>query len=240
MNFEPTPPFDRPIRAVVLDIDGTITVPDRRLSMAAQVSVMRLEAMGIPVILASGNVMPAARATALMVGATGPVVAENGGMVLYRGAGWKEEIDILGDRKVADEAYDHLKAQMPEVRALITQRWRESEIALEMGPDVDRIREVIRDFPVHVETSGYSIHIMPKDLDKGKGVLHALEIIDIPPEEVMAFGDSENDISVFRVCGLGVAVNQRDMALTSVADYVTRGTDGDGVFEVVSLLLGPP
>ena len=130
MNFEPKPPFDRPIRAVVLDIDGTITVPDRRLSMAAQVSVMRLEAMGIPVILASGNVMPAARATALMVGATGPVVAENGGMVLYRGAGWKEEIDILGDRKVADEAYDHLKAQMPEVRALITQRWRESEIAL--------------------------------------------------------------------------------------------------------------
>ncbi len=229
-----------PIRAVVSDIDGTLTTPDRRLSVAGATAVMRLEAVGIPVILASGNVMPSVRAYALMVGASGPLVAENGGMVAYRGEGWRETIDILADRKVADEAYAVLVEQMPEVRPLLTQRWRESEIALEMGPDVNAIREVLKDHPVLVESSGYSIHIIDERITKGTGVLHALELIDIPPEEVLAFGDSENDITMFEAVGMGVAVSPKEERLTSIADFVTKWTDGDGVFEAVSKLLGGP
>jgi phosphoglycolate phosphatase (TIGR01487 family) len=240
LPFESEPPFDRPIRAVVSDIDGTLTTPDRRLSVAGATAIMRLEAVGIPVLLASGNVMPSVRAFALMLGASGPLVAENGGMVVYRGSGWREAIEILADRRVADDAYDVLKERMPEVRPLITQRWRESEIALEMGPDVEAIREVLKDHPVRIESSGYSIHIIDERVTKGTGVLHALELIDIPPEEVLAFGDSENDITMFEAVGLSVAVSSRDERLTSIADHVTRGTDGDGVFEAVSKILGGP
>lgn len=240
LPFKGEPPFDRPIRAVVSDIDGTLTTPDRRLSVAGATAVMRLEAVGIPVLLASGNVMPATRAFALMLGASGPLVAENGGMVAYRGVGWRETIDIIADRAMADEAYAVLREQMPEVRPLLTQRWRETEIALEMGPDVDAIREVVKDFPVRVECSGYSIHIIDERVTKGTGVLHALDLIDIPPEEVLAFGDSENDISMFEVVGLGVAVSPKEERLTSIADFVTKWTDGDGVFEAVSKILGPP
>jgi phosphoglycolate phosphatase (TIGR01487 family) len=201
---------------------------------------MRLEAVGIPVLLASGNVMPSVRAFALMLGASGPLVAENGGMVAYRGTGWRETIDVIADRKVADEAYEHLEQRMPEVRPLLTQRWRESEIAIEMGPDVEAIREILKDHPVRVETSGYSIHIMDERVTKGSGVLHALNLIDIPPEEVLAFGDSENDITMFEAVGLSVAVSPKEERLTSVADYTTNWTDGDGVFEAVSKVLGPP
>jgi phosphoglycolate phosphatase (TIGR01487 family) len=240
LPFDAEPPFDKPIRAVVSDVDGTLTTPDRRLSVAGATAVMRLEAVGIPVILASGNVMPATRAYALMLGASGPLVAENGGMVAYRGSGWRETIDILADRKVADEAYDALKEQMPEVHPLLTQRWRESEIALEMGPDVDAIREIVKGYAVRVESSGYSIHIIDEKVTKGTGVLHALDLIDIPPEEVMAFGDSENDISMFEAVGLSVAVSPKEERLTAVADYVTKWTDGDGVFEAVSKILGGP
>ncbi len=240
MKFEPEPPFDRPIRAVVSDIDGTLTTPDRMLSVAGATAVMRLEAVGIPVLLASGNVMPSTRAYALMLGASGPLVAENGGMVAYRGEGWRETIDLLADRGLADEAYGHLKVQMPEVHPLLTQRWRETEIALEMGPDVSRIREILADFPVRVESSGYSIHIIDAKVTKGTGVKHALDLIDIPPREVMALGDSENDISMFEMAGLSVAVSPKDEALTSKADYVCKWTDGDGVFEAVSKVLGPP
>lgn len=240
LPFEGEPPFDQPIRAVVSDIDGTLTTPDRRLSVAGATAVMRLEAVGIPVLLASGNVMASTRAYALMLGASGPLIAENGGMVAYRGTGWRETIDILADRKVADEAYAVLKEQMPEVQPLLTQRWRESEIALEMGPDVDAIREIVKDFPVRIESSGYSIHIIDERVTKGTGVLHALEIIDIPPEEVLAFGDSENDITMFEAVGMGVAVSPKEERLTSIADFVTKWTDGDGVFEAVSKILGGP
>jgi phosphoglycolate phosphatase (TIGR01487 family) len=240
MKFEPEPPFDRPIRAVVSDIDGTLTTPDRMLSVAGATAVMRLEAVGIPVLLASGNVMPSTRAYALMLGTSGPLVAENGGMVAYRGSAWSETVDLLANREVADEAYDVLKAAMPEVRPLLTQRWRETEIALEMGPDVSRIQEILDGFPVRVESSGYSIHIIDETVSKGTGVKHALDLIDIPPREVMALGDSENDISMFELAGLSVAVSSKYKTLTSKADYVCKWTDGDGVFEAVSKVLGPP
>jgi phosphoglycolate phosphatase (TIGR01487 family) len=240
MDFEPEPPFDRPIRAVVSDIDGTLTTPDRRLSVAGATAVMRLEAVGIPVLLASGNVMPAVRAFALMLGASGPLVAENGGMVAYRGAGWNETIDVLANRQVADEAYEHLRTRMPEVRPLLTQRWRETEIALEMGPDVGGIARLLEGFPVRVESSGYSIHIIDEKVTKGTGVRHALDLIDIPPREVMALGDSDIDISMFEMAGVSVAVSRKCEALTAKADYVCKWTDGDGVFEAVSRLLGPP
>ncbi len=240
MKFEPEPPFDRPIRAVVSDIDGTLTTPDRMLSVAGATAVMRLEAVGIPVLLASGNVMPSTRAYALMLGTSGPLVAENGGMVAYRGSAWSETVDLLANREVADEAYDVLKATMPEVRPLLTQRWRETEIALEMGPDVSRIQEILDGFPVRVESSGYSIHIIDETVSKGTGVKHALDLIDIPPREVMALGDSENDISMFELAGLSVAVSSKYKTLTSKADYVCKWTDGDGVFEAVSKVLGPP
>ena len=43
LPFDAEPPFDRPIRAVVSDIDGTLTTPDRRLSVAGATAIMRLE-----------------------------------------------------------------------------------------------------------------------------------------------------------------------------------------------------
>ncbi len=240
MDWEPKPPFDRPIRAVVADIDGTLTTPDRRLSASAQVAVMRLETVGIPVILASGNVLPGVRTVAYMVGSTGPLVAENGGLILYRGEHWEEVVEPLADISLAEEAYARVKERFPNVRRLITDRWRETEIALEEGPDVDAIKEVVDDLPVRVETTGYAIHLIDARVSKGTGVLRALEVIDVPPEETMAVGDSENDISVFEVCGLAVTVNSSDERVVKAADYATRATDGDGFFEAINQLLGRP
>jgi hydroxymethylpyrimidine pyrophosphatase-like HAD family hydrolase len=101
-------------------------------------------------------------------------------------------------------------------------------------------RDAVADLPVSVEDTGWAIHIIDARVSKGTGVLRALELIDVPPEEAMAVGDSENDLSVFGVCGLKVAVSRKVPALMAAADYVTRDTDGDGLFEAVSRLLGPP
>jgi len=239
-RFVPKPPFDRPVRAVVADIDGTLTTPDRRLSMSAQTAVMRLEAVGIPVVVASGNVMPSARTAAYMVGATGPVVAENGGMVLYRDEKWEERIERLADHRLALAAWERVHAALPGARRLITDRWRESEIAIEETVDIESVRRLVAGMAVTVEHTGYAIHIFDARVSKGTGVLRALELLDVPPDEAMAVGDSENDLSVFEVCGLNVAVSRTEPRLVAKAHYVARDTGGDGFFEAVSRLLGPP
>ncbi len=46
------------IRAIVTDIDGSITDKRRRISTKAVEAIRTVEGNGVPVMLASGNVLP--------------------------------------------------------------------------------------------------------------------------------------------------------------------------------------
>ena len=48
-------------------------------------------------------------------------------------------------------------------------------------------------------------------------------------EECMAFGDGDNDITMLRYAGIGVAMGNADAAVKAAADYVTTGTDASGI-----------
>ena len=52
-------------QVVVIDIDGTITDENKTLSSEAVEALRRLEANGIPVVLATGNVRPVVRTVAV-------------------------------------------------------------------------------------------------------------------------------------------------------------------------------
>jgi hydroxymethylpyrimidine pyrophosphatase-like HAD family hydrolase len=53
-------------------------------------------------------------------------------------------------------------------------------------------------------------------------------------KNIMAMGDSENDIEFLRVAGHKVAVANADSELKDMADYVTRNRFGDGVAEAIN------
>lgn len=82
------------------------------------------EEAGVPVIIVTGNILCFAMATSILMGTTGGVVAENGG-VLYI----NDEVRVLGDMSKAERAYSHLKGIYP-VRKVPFSDLRVSEIAL--------------------------------------------------------------------------------------------------------------
>ena len=49
------------------------------------------------------------------------------------------------------------------------------------------------------------------------------------PEEIIAFGDSENDLEMLRYAGIGVALGNAEPEVKEAADYVTDDIDDDGV-----------
>src|SRR5450756_1999696 len=65
-------------KAVVVDIDGTITYSDRSIDCRA---VAALRSLNISVVIATGNVLCVARAVAKLLGTGGILIAENGGVV---------------------------------------------------------------------------------------------------------------------------------------------------------------
>jgi hypothetical protein len=73
--------------------------------------------------------------------------------------------------------------------------------------------------------------------DKGAALAVACDDLGIETREVVAFGDSGNDVEMFRVCGASVAMGQADDAIRSAATFVSARNDEDGVAVAVERLL---
>jgi len=212
-------------KAIAVDVDGTLTDKDLILDMNAVKALRSLKSMGLEIIICSGNVLPIAFAISRYVGARGPVVAENGGVIYYN-----DEIRVLSRPDEAIRAFEYLRKRLP-VRRLFTDRWRESEVGFYQDVDVDEVRRILKDFDVLVESSGYAIHIMPNHITKMDGIRALEEMTGISPEEIIAIGDGDNDAAMIEGCGYGIALANASEKAKEKADYVTEKTYGEGFVE---------
>ena len=57
--------------------------------------------------------------------------------------------------------------------------------------------------------------------------------LDISPNEVIAFGDGDNDIDMLQFAGLGVAMGNASHYVKSKADYITLSNEEDGIADVI-------
>ncbi|MFA6224805.1 MAG: HAD hydrolase family protein [Methanoregula sp.] len=85
------------LKAVLTDIDGTITDSSRRINTGAINTIRSLVDDGIEVVLASGNTSCFMDALCKMIGTHGTLIAENGGV--FR-VGFTGTPRIRGDQEV--------------------------------------------------------------------------------------------------------------------------------------------
>ena len=64
---------------------------------------------------------------------------------------------------------------------------------------------------------------------KTEGIKYFCDQYDISREEIMAFGDAENDIDMLRYAGIGVAMGNAEDTVRKCADYVTDSVDDGGI-----------
>jgi hypothetical protein len=209
-------------RAVAVDIDGTLTDEKRRLHLEAVRKVREIEERGIPVILATGNILCFAEAAYVFIGTSGPIIAENGGIVADLAKG---KIKYMGDIKKVREAFQSLSKKVA-VRKVQRSDLRRTEIAIYRDVDVDQVREALKDYNVSIVDTKFAIHIKDPSVNKGRALAEVTKIMGIKLSEVIAIGDSENDREMLELAGYSISVGEE--SLRDVSDYVTRATFGDG------------
>lgn len=79
----------------------------------------------------------------------------------------------------------------------------------------------------------HGMDIIHKSGSKAVGIRKMLELHGIRPEEVIAFGDGENDIEMLEFAGVGVAMGNAEDEVKAVADYVTTDIDDDGILRAL-------
>jgi hydroxymethylpyrimidine pyrophosphatase-like HAD family hydrolase len=95
------------------------------------------------------------------------------------------------------------------------------------------LKESLKNFNVRLYDSGFAIHITDPLVNKGSSLILLARDLGIEPQEIMAIGDSENDLEFLEVAGVKVAVANAEQELKSLADYVSQKPYGDGVKEAI-------
>jgi Cof subfamily protein (haloacid dehalogenase superfamily) len=84
-----------------------------------------------------------------------------------------------------------------------------------------------------VSSMNNNIEIMTKGVSKGRAAEILAGFYDLKSKEVMCIGDNENDISMLKYAGMGVAMGNGEDYVKELADFVTDTNNNDGVAKAI-------
>lgn len=100
---------------------------------------------------------------------------------------------------------------------------------------VEKLREALdRDHASVIEhrhwgAPWHMIEVVRKGMNKGVAVDRIARYYHIEPENVIAFGDEDNDLEMIDYAGIGVAMENAANHLKKVSNHVTATNEADGV-----------
>lgn len=79
-------------------------------------------------------------------------------------------------------------------------------------------------------SSGWTkLEIAHKEVSKGNALAYMANHLKIPMEDTVAIGDNLNDLSMFEVAGMGIAMGNAVDELKELSTHITRNYNEDGV-----------
>ncbi|MGV3274396.1 Cof-type HAD-IIB family hydrolase [Staphylococcus sp. 11261D007BR] len=83
----------------------------------------------------------------------------------------------------------------------------------------------------------FFLEFMSKEVSKGAAIQYLADKLDLDTQNMIAFGDSQNDVEMFKAVGTAVAMDNAVDTLKEYATYVTKSNDEDGIpYQLKSLL----
>ena len=245
------------IKAAFFDVDGTLlSYKTRQVLPSAKVAIAKLQKRGILCIVATGRHMIQMSKLPVADIPFDAFVTLNGQLVLDKQQNVLFGVPIEGKTKefLVEKFNDHTyPAVMVEQDQMylncitehvldVNKRMSISLLPLSdyRGGDIYQVCAYLRPEdeylvePIKKDCVLTGWHYGGKDIiaaggGKMAGIKRYLEMTGIAPEEIIAFGDAENDLDMLRFAGIGVAMGNGSDAVKAVADYVTTDIDDDGI-----------
>ncbi|NGZ76820.1 Cof-type HAD-IIB family hydrolase [Saccharibacillus alkalitolerans] len=235
-------------KLLALDMDGTLLNDDHEVSEETAKWIRRAVKEGFHVCLSTGRAAMHALPYAVELGLETPMVTVNGSEV------WKAPHQLHYRALMDVEAIRNMHALAEEYGvwfwAYTTERlynrdhWPETlddKEWLKFGyntPD----RDVLHDILMRLQDMGglqitnssmENLEINPEGISKASGIAQVCELLGIRMEQVIAVGDSLNDIAAIQAVGLGVAMGNAQEAVKEAADLVVASNNEDGIVQII-------
>lgn len=102
--------------------------------------------------------------------------------------------------------------------------------------NLDDLRMALADYDVLMVGPDW-MEIMPKGVSKASAIKRIVERLGLTMDDVMAFGDAQNDIQMIKEVGIGVAMGNAMDEVKAVADYVCDTNENNGIGKTIDALL---
>ncbi|MGA8941605.1 MAG: Cof-type HAD-IIB family hydrolase [Thermoactinomyces sp.] len=235
------------IKLIALDIDGTLLNENGQISGANRQAIAEAREKGVHVILSTGRSILTCSPVAESLQLDSGLVTLNGSEV-WDGQGNLVERNTLEVSSV-EKMWELTKKYRTSFWAVTTEKiWVEELPAdisshqwLKFGFDIedDRIRkkvleELSRIRQLEISNSSLTnIEVNKAGVNKARGLVNLCRRLDITMNEVMAVGDSLNDIAMIQQAGCGVAMGNAQDPVKEVADWITETNREDGVARAI-------
>ena len=221
-------------KTFAVDIDGTITENGGgRIHLGALNSLRHMKKMGHNVILVSGRSSVEAYLLGVFGGLDSIGVGENGGCITYG----VNEHHLIGNKDKCLDALKLIRSKIHNVQEKPVFP-RMTEVVLERTFDVMDAQKITQNASLEVilADSQYAIHINSAGIDKTVGFKEVMKKLGIITEDVIAIGDSETDVPLFKMAGYSIAVGNAFDDVKSHAKMVVSSHAGDGVIEALDMI----
>ena len=214
--------------ALATDYDGTIA-DDGVVDKPTLAALERLRGGARRLILVTGRDLTNLQRVMPRLDLFDLVVAENGAL-LYDPA--NHEVQALGDAPPL--------AFVERLRELgVAPLWLGRVIVATWEPNERKVLSAIHDLGLNLQITFNkgAVMVLPVGVTKASGLRGALAQLGLSPLNCIGVGDAENDLAFLDVCGLPVAVANALPSVKERAAFVTTGTRGAGVAELIDQLL---
>lgn len=210
-------------RAVACDYDGTLASEDR-MGPAAIAALSRAREAGLRLVLVTGRTFFELTRVCERLDLFDAVVAENGAVLYFPPAGAIRDLaPPPPTRLLADLDRRGVPYQAGRV---VVGTGRAEEAAVRDALEATGVS-------LSVVYNRAALMLLPAGVSKGSGVQGALRVLGLSCHDVLALGDAENDVDLFRACGFAGCPADAVPALREQADWVFPGEDGAAVAEAL-------
>ncbi|QXE01010.1 Cof-type HAD-IIB family hydrolase [Terribacillus sp. DMT04] len=239
-------------KMIALDMDGTMLNPQDEVSEANKQAIQRAQEEGVHVILSTGRGIRTCKPYADDLGLQSYLVTVNGSEI------WTADGELLERVLIEDELIKKMKRLADKYEthywAVSTEHVFRGNFPADMEkydwlkfgfdtPDDDKREAIVKALSDKNElelsnSSETNIEVNAVGINKAEAVQKLCDRIGINMDQVIAMGDSLNDIKMIQAVGCGVAMGNAQDAVKEVANYQTDTNEADGVAKAIHYLLG--
>ena len=114
-----------------------------------------------------------------------------------------------------------------------------TEIVLERTFELNEGNKILRenDLDLKIVDSNYAFHINEVKINKGFGLAFLLKDLNIDFDQVVAIGDSETDIPMFKQSKFSFTFESSDENVRKSATHIVGGTNGEGLINAIDQIM---